>query len=152
MQTAGLRPTTAIGRRVLVLASALLTGLALSPPSAIAQETSVGEQLYIDSCAVCHGIEGRSDGPMSMSFEPRPSILTQVSKKNGGVFPFQKVFEIIDGRAEVRAHGSRDMPVWGRAFREPRLFPGGNPYGPSSELVVKGRILALTQYLQSIQD
>lgn len=59
----------------------------------------------------------------------------------------QEVFDVIDGRAEVRAHGPRVMPVWGRAFQ----ITGGDRYGPGGELMVKGRILSLTEYLESLQ-
>lgn len=42
--------------------------------------------------------------------------LTALAKNNNGVFPFDRVYQIIDGRREVLAHGPRDMPVWGRNF------------------------------------
>lgn len=45
------------------------------------------------------------------------SYLTELAKNNRGVFPFDRVHQIIDGRAEVKDHGPRDMPVWGYAFR-----------------------------------
>ncbi len=33
-----------------------------------------GRQLYLDyGCALCHGLEGRGDGPNARSFDPRPA-------------------------------------------------------------------------------
>jgi hypothetical protein len=39
-----------------------------------------------------------------------------IAKKNNGVFPFDSVYEIIDGRKTVIAHGTRDMPIWGDRY------------------------------------
>jgi hypothetical protein len=33
------------------------------------------------------------------------------------VFPFVRVFEMIDGRLDVAMHGSREMPVWGDRYK-----------------------------------
>jgi hypothetical protein len=38
--------------------------------------------------------------------------LTTNSKRNKGVCPFAHVYEVIDGRQDVKGHGSREMPVW----------------------------------------
>jgi hypothetical protein len=38
-----------------------------------------------------------------------PTDLTVLTKKNNGVFPFDSVYEIIDGRKTVIAHGTRDI-------------------------------------------
>ena len=76
----------------------------------------------------------------------RPTDLTQLSKKHQGQFPFWQVYRIIDGREEVKGHGTRDMPIWGEVFRQPH---GGKRVDETSVL---GRILALVYYLQSIQE
>jgi len=49
----------------------------------------------------------------------RPMDLTQLSKKHQGQFPFWQVYRVIDGREEVKGHGTRDMPIWGEVFRQP---------------------------------
>ena len=55
---------------------------------------------------------------------------------------------IIDGREEaIRGHGSREMPIWGTEFRA--AAGRGNP---GAESAVRGRILELIYYLQSIQE
>ena len=43
------------------------------------------------------------------------------------------------------AHGSREMPIWGERFRE---MGGGGAVG---EEVVRGNLLILIEYLQTIQ-
>ena len=75
-----------------------------------------------------------------------PANLTQLSRKNGGEFPFWKVYHIIDGREEVMAHGVRQMPIWGARFSSEE------GEGPETESNVLGRIFGLVYYLQSIQE
>jgi len=73
--------------------------------------------------------------------------LTTLSKSNGGVFPMDRVLAIIDGRTDIRAHGS-GMPVWGAIFKDP---VGSEVSGQSAEFITRGRILSLAYYLKSIQ-
>jgi hypothetical protein len=79
-----------------------------------------------------------------------PGDLTQLAKNNEGKFPSDKVFQVIDGRAEVAAHGVRKMPVWGDRYMEQSM----SEYGPDkiNELRVRARVLELVYYIQSIQD
>jgi mono/diheme cytochrome c family protein len=117
--------------------------------SAVAGERmSYGEAEYLNSCAVCHGVEGKGDGPLSDLLVKRPADLTSISKRNGGRFPYARVIAVIDGRYDVPGHGNRDMPVWGRQFLEDdqRL------YGPAGgEIVTTERINELAGYVQSLQ-
>jgi len=105
-----------------------------------------GEIEYHKQCAVCHGFEGRGDGIMAQDLAVKPADLTQVAIRNGGVFPFWRMYRTIDGREPVRAHGSREMPVWGRRFQGETTLAG-----PLQEATVKGRIFGLIFYLRSIQ-
>jgi hypothetical protein len=106
-----------------------------------------GELEYQQYCAVCHGADGKGYGIMRKFLIIEPSDITQTAKKNGGRFPFWQVYRIIDGREEVRGHGTREMPVWGSRFRSQA---GGDDTGSRSQ--VAGRILALVFYLQQIQQ
>lgn len=71
---------------------------------------------YQKYCASCHGAEGRGDGPVAQAMKAMPADLTLLSMNNDGKYPADKVREIIDGRADVKAHGPRAMPVWGNEF------------------------------------
>jgi len=147
MQSNNFRNSNKFTLRRLVMGTLTSGLLSLSPVTAFSQDSNVGKEEYVDNCAVCHGLDGAGNGPMAENFKPAPPNLTQLTKNNDGRFPFQQVFDVIDGRPEVRAHGPRAMPVWGSAFE----IPGGDRYGPAGELIVKGRILSLVQYLRSIQ-
>jgi hypothetical protein len=78
----------------------------------------------------------------------RPADLTRLAQRNGGSFPYQRVFAVIDGRFDVSSHGDREMPVWGRQFLE----EDAKVYGPSGgEVVTTERIHNLTGYIESLQ-
>lgn len=124
-----------------------------------AEEDAIGADEYRISCLSCHGVGGRGDGPLAKYLTVKPTDLTQLAKNNGGqypnlkagTYPFLRVYQIIDGRADVAVHGDRAMPVWGNRYLAEQ--PGGvTPYGGAYEAVVRGRILELVYYIQSIQQ
>ncbi len=116
--------------------------------SAVAQDADIGAQLYGDYCAACHGASGKGDGDMAnLMTIPAPN-LTLLAANNDGEFPMLKVIHVIDGRTGLRGHGA-PMPVFGRVFASSEPGPA-NPYG--SVLEVRGRVLSLAMYLESIQQ
>lgn len=62
-----------------ILIAAVFAGLAFN--AAGAQEVGNGKAEYMNSCAVCHGPEGKDDGPLA-------DELLNLSKQNGGEFPY----------------------------------------------------------------
>jgi len=137
-------------RQPLLLAAALLTVALIGVPAVTsAQQAPTGADEYRNSCAVCHGEDARGGGPLAKVLTVKPADLTQLAKRNDGVFPIEKVSETIDGRQQVGAHGTREMPVWGSRYEA----EVGRRYGPyGSESAVKTRIHVLVRYLQSIQE
>ena len=102
---------------------------------------------YVNSCAACHGVDGTGNGPMAGELKGKPTDLTMLAKQNGGNFPYLKVYRTIDGtwdQGNMRAHGSKEMPIWGDVFR--RTAGGENVY-----MQTKGRIMAIIQYIDSLQ-
>jgi mono/diheme cytochrome c family protein len=65
--------------------------------AAAAQETGPGAKEFRQNCAVCHGLEGLGDGPMVQELTTQPKDLTRLAADNGGVFPFERVYRVIDG-------------------------------------------------------
>ena len=113
------------------------------------QNADFGKSLFVTSCASCHGIDGKGKGPLSEQLKVATPDLTVLVKKNGGVFPVRAVYEVIDGRKEYVAHGTRNMPVWGDLYT-PLQLPLSHRY--TGEAVVRTRILALIDYLNHIQE
>lgn len=104
-----------------------------------------GMATYEASCMSCHGREARGDGPVAEILTIPPADLTQLREKHGGTYPVDYVYRIIDGREEYRAHGTREMPVWGNVWG----YVAGEPV---AEEKVKRRINELVEYLRSIQE
>lgn len=131
--------------------AAVLCGVMSNANVAHTQEDEIiagGQLKYKRYCAYCHGVEGKGDGDMSAILVIPPADLTQLSKKNKGDFPFWYVYEMIDGRKEVRGHGNRTMPVWGFIFQAEE----DRSASPQQVDVVRGRIWQLVYYLESIQQ
>lgn len=106
---------------------------------------------YLSNCAGCHGPSGRGDGHFREFLTRAPADLTLISRNNGGVFPYQRVYEVIDGRSAVAAHGGRDMPIWGADYRAQAVTMSGPPMSPRPEVYVRHRIGLLLDYLYRIQ-
>jgi mono/diheme cytochrome c family protein len=136
--------------------AALCAALAVAPIVVHAQDGDLGQREYANSCAVCHGERGKGDGPIVPYLKTAPADLTTMQKSNKGVFPFGRVYEIIDGRTAVAAHGTRDMPVWGDRFKQynSELAELGLKFGTrvDSEAFVRDRILALIRYISGLQE
>jgi len=116
--------------------------------NAAAQDMSYGQAEYLNSCAVCHGVDAEGDGPLTEVLMKRPADLTRLAERNGGRFPYHRVFAVIDGRFDVSSHGDREMPVWGRQFLE----EDAKLYGPSGgAIMATDRIYNLTNYIESLQ-
>lgn len=105
-----------------------------------------GRPLYLRYCGACHGPSGKGDGIAGTFMRPKPTDLTQIAKQNNGHFPFRKVVDVIDGRNTPRAHGDPDMPVWGERFHDD---PAWDVHRRAS---VRGKILVITEYLETIQE
>jgi len=101
-----------------------------------------GPVLYMTYCAVCHGKQANGDGPMAPVLKARVPNLTEIAKRNGGTFPFERVQKRIEGSESAGlGHGTREMPVWGPIFSQ---VTSDRDFG-------KVRIYNVTKYLQSIQ-
>jgi mono/diheme cytochrome c family protein len=132
-----------------VLMATVLLGV--GPGNGLAQEQDVieaGKREFQRSCATCHSVDAKGDGPSASALNVRPADLTQMSKRHGGVFLFWRTYEKISGRDEevIRGHGTREMPIWGERFRLERSSSEEHQAG------VRGRMLSLVYYLESIQE
>lgn len=104
-----------------------------------------GQILFVRHCAPCHGEDGTGGGPVAESLRAAPTDLTRIAKRSGGSFDEARVMAVIDGRREVAAHGTREMPVWGAVFEEELE---GRPYGSYVGLL---HSRSLTEYVRSLQ-
>lgn len=101
-----------------------------------------GDQLYTAYCASCHGVDGKGHGPAAPALKGKLPDLTLMAKRKNGRFPEGDVFQVIKWGGGIIGHGSKEMPVWGTAFRTL----------DHDEVEVNLRIQNLIHYLESIQQ
>lgn len=109
--------------------------------------------LYKASCAPCHGMAGDGDGPVAAVLASEVPRLDDLTRRNEGEYPADYVRDVIDGRSEIGAHGSREMPVWGLRFQ--RLHESSEPPGAEATGEAKASaqllITQLVEYVRTLQ-
>ena len=138
------------GIAVAVLGIAIPRARSGAPAETIAGLSSeLGRSDFQTYCAACHGVEGNGDGTVAEFLTIKAPDLTTLAARSGGAFPRDRLVEVIDGRAEVKVHGPRDMPVWGEWFDYEAMSPDTDR--DARAIIVKLRIEALVNYVESIQ-
>lgn len=141
----------------LLIGAAVLTASAAAANSTTVPSTEkpggisveLGKADFRTYCAACHGVSGVGDGTVAEFMTIAAADLTKLSWKNAGIFPRQKVIDVIDGRADVRVHGVRDMPVWGDWFNAEAVSPDMD--ATAREETVRMQINSLTNYIETLQ-
>lgn len=112
------------------------------------QKADIGKREFDSKCAVCHGKDAKGSGPYAEQLKRSLPDLTTLARRNGGVFPVTRTYEIIEGAGA--GHGTRDMPVWGLDYtiQATEQLPD-LPYNQA--LYVRTRIMALLEYLNQLQ-
>jgi hypothetical protein len=105
-----------------------------------------GMEMYQQLCSSCHGGGGHGDGPVASLLKIGLPDLTRLAQLDGGEFPAEDVRRAIDGRWDRRAHGARDMPVWGW-----QLYDSSAANDSAERAQVDSMIGRLVEYLRSIQ-
>ena len=100
------------------------------------------QEMYTAYCAVCHGKDGKGNGPAAEALRVAPPDLTILARKNENNYPYDRVKSAIVGDVRLPSHGSKEMPVWGELF-------WGMSQGHSSE--VQLRVNNLDKYIESMQ-
>lgn len=103
-----------------------------------------GKEMYREYCAVCHGKEGKGDGPAASEFKVPPPDLTILSKQNNGKFPADHLAAVLRFGVTAPAHGTSDMPAWGRLL-------GSLQSTGTQSTQVQLRIHNLMEYIETLQ-
>jgi cytochrome c553 len=126
----------------------LAIGAAMAVAVGVDAQTQTQTQPYSGSgdyqayCSACHGVEARGDGSIAKSLKKRPSDLTQLTRRNNGAFPQEKVLKTVDGR-QGGGHTDSDMPAWSEVFAKSSESPGAEN--------AAARISVLVEYLETLQ-
>ena len=132
---------------------AIAATMLLASAHASTGEAAIGKAEFMSNCAVCHGIDGKGNGPILDYLKNAPADLTQIAARNGGKFPFQDVFDTIADVDSNRAHGTSEMPVWGNRFNMDVIAVEGE-FGSAVNRMpsARTRILELVFYLATLQQ
>lgn len=131
----------AAGFMMLSLTGARLDAQTVKQGTAPRIQSIEGVDSYKAYCAVCHGPQGKGNGPAATALKKVPADLTTIAKRNGGKFSTADAEAVIMGRQVLASHGSRDMPIWGPVFQS--LAP--------DDSFMKLRVANLVDYIKSIQ-
>lgn len=101
-----------------------------------------GQQMFANYCAPCHGVDARGHGPVAPVLKVQPSDLTVLTKNNHGKFPDSHIVSVLQNGAEMPAHGTAEMPVWGPILGKMEST------NPQQKLL---RISNLSRYLETLQ-
>ncbi len=101
-----------------------------------------GPNMYKNYCASCHGVNAKGNGPVASQLRTHPTDLTMLAANNRNRFPSVHVIAVIDQGMDVQAHGSAEMPVWGR------IFAGMNK---TTQYEKHQREANLSRYLEALQ-
>ena len=105
----------------------------------------LGKTLYERYCASCHASVPGEAAPVAPALRRQPPDLTRLTERLGRPLAREDLASFIDGRREVAAHGTREMPVWGRRLYE------DYPQTPGTDVVREGTIALILDYLETIQ-
>ncbi len=128
-----------------VLLVPLLMGLFSCTEEAM-PDASDGAAFFAENCVACHGATGQGDGQNADDLSAVPTDLTDLSRRNGGVFPAARALSYIYGDPQ-QGHLARVMPQFGGAMAEDLV-----PVEIDGVFTPTPRALAgLLFYLESIQ-
>jgi len=105
---------------------------------------AIGSEEFQESCTACHGADASGQGELANKLLKPPKDLTRLAEQNGGTFPFWRVFDVIAGDTTVEGHDTSQMPLFSQRMRGQEAA-GMFPPAPL-------RVLAITHYLESIQE
>ncbi len=140
----------------LLFAFGLVTGTANAQTMSIQdkanQKIKLGKAEFENTCAVCHGVDAKGNGPFTLFMTKRVPDLTVLAKTNGGEFPFLRIYEIMNGPGQIPGHDIREMPVWSDYYKENAAKDLGPFYNYSDVVTyVNNKTISLLAYVATLQ-
>ena len=128
-------------KKLSIIAALALTACVPTP------DVPEGKQLYMDNCASCHDFDAKGTGEMADVLIKMPPDLTTLKARYKGEFPTDYVMSTIDG-LKRKPHFSGAMPEFGAGDMGDTVIVEKDGIGTP----VPSELLALTEYLESVQE
>ena len=125
---------------------AMMFGVAIvfacgAPENTRGSQAKRGYDHFLEHCSSCHGENGKGLKVDSLAIQP--ADLTRITaRRRLNEFPIMTVAKIIDGRADLKSHGDRPMPIWGDVFSKQKFM---------TEDEIRGELGEIIAYLMKIQ-
>jgi mono/diheme cytochrome c family protein len=100
-----------------------------------------GNEMFRAYCAVCHGTDGKGNGPAAAYLKTQPTDLTRLAATNGGKYPDLRVSETLATK-EMAQHENLEISPWGHLFKS--LNDGRG--------TARLRVANLTRYIETLQQ
>jgi mono/diheme cytochrome c family protein len=101
---------------LLIFLFGVIVSIILRPDRLSAAEETAA--LFTELCSVCHGVDGKGDGPSAQGLEPKPADFTNcktMAKDSDDV-----LFKIIKGGGQSVGR-STVMPSWGDSLSDQQI-------------------------------
>ena len=98
--------------------AAVSVGMAQQSQQKVDKGSVEGKEWFGSYCSSCHGEDAKGHGPVAQALKEPPPDLTTLAKRNNGKFPADYVKKVLEHGITAPAHGTTDMPVWGRTFAQ----------------------------------
>src|SRR5215467_3468974 len=91
---------------------------AINLPAASSSAAEDAAAVFTGTCSICHGVDGKGDGPSAQGLEPKPADFTncQTLAKDSD----EVLFKIIKGGGQS-AGRSTVMPSWGDSLSDQQI-------------------------------
>lgn len=123
-----------------------ILGAVLVLAACVDEQPADGRSLYLENCAACHGVDATGNGQVARELGVEAPDLTQISARNGGIFPRDAVMSTIDGY-EAGQHLSGAMPEFGAGDMGDTVIVENDGLGTP----VPFKLLVLTDYIETLQ-
>ncbi|MDR7092144.1 MULTISPECIES: cytochrome c/FTR1 family iron permease [Cellvibrio] len=98
--------------------SSLITAYPFPVAPATVPELARGQTLYAAQCAACHGVDGKGDGPLAESLEPKPIAFTDAerARTRSLMALYQVISQGVEGTSMASFEALPEADRWALAF------------------------------------
>lgn len=107
-----------VSRQARALGAALLKAYPVPLGPTAPPDAKLGEHVYVERCASCHGLSGHGDGPNAKRYSPRPIAFADAERaRQRSIFGlYQVITQGLDGTAMPTFAALTDKERWAVAF------------------------------------